>query len=296
MNELKRIFVTGANKGVGFAIVRAILEKQDTFVFLGARSKERGERAIKELISDNKEWAERVELLEIDVSDEESIKGAAKRMKERFDEEQPLYGLVNNAGIGLGSADMRGVLEVNTWGPKRVFAAFEPLIKRPGGRVVNIASASGPNFVARCSQERQRQFTNPEITWEEIEEVMEEALEIDREGGDFAAAGLGDGAPYGLSKALVNALTIWQARENPELKINACTPGYIETDLTRPFAERQGVKPSQMGMKPPEEGTKSTLFLLFGEPGGSGWYFGSDAVRSPLDRYRAPGDPAYQGD
>jgi len=32
---------------------------------------------------------------------------------------------------------------------------------------------------------------------------------------------------------------------------------------------------------------------LMGDPIGSGHYYGSDCVRSPLDRYRAPGDPPY---
>ena len=37
----------------------------------------------------------------------------------------------------------------------------------------------------------------------------------------------------------------------------------------------------------------STLALLFDQPKGSGHYYGSDALRSPLDHYRAPGSPEY---
>jgi hypothetical protein len=37
------------------------------------------------------------------------------------------------------------------------------------------------------------------------------------------------------------------------------------------------------------------MFLLFGHPEGNGRYYGSDALRSPMDRYRAPGTPAYDG-
>ena len=48
-------------------------------------------------------------------------------------------------------------------------------------------------------------------------------------------------------------------------------------------------------MKKPEEGTRSALHLLFGKLEGSGHYYGSDAERSPLDRYRAPGSPPYTG-
>ena len=296
MEEIKRVMVTGANKGIGFATVRAILEGGDNrFVFLGSRSEERGESAREELVSENPQWEDRVAMLQIDVSDDESVKSAAQTMAEGFEEATPLYGVVNNAGIGDRGRAMREVLEVNTWGPKRVCDAFLPLIQPDGGRIVNISSASGPNFVNRCSEERQKLLTSPDVSWEDIEALMEKCLQIEREEGDFAAAGLDDGAPYGLSKACLNAYTIALARENPNLVSNACTPGFIETDLTRPMAERQGADPREMGMKPPQKGTRSPLFLLFDDPGGSGWYFGSDAERSPLDRYRSPGDPPYRG-
>ena len=39
----------------------------------------------------------------------------------------------------------------------------------------------------------------------------------------------------------------------------------------------------------------STFQGLTGELKGNGWYYGSDALRSPIDRYRAPGDPPYEG-
>ena len=45
----------------------------------------------------------------------------------------------------------------------------------------------------------------------------------------------------------------------------------------------------EMGGKTPREGATAPLYLLFGEPDGSGHYYGSDSKRSPLDRYRAPG-------
>jgi carbonyl reductase 1 len=35
--------------------------------------------------------------------------------------------------------------------------------------------------------------------------------------------------------------------------------------------------------------------LLFGELEGNGRYYGSDGLRSPLDRYRAPGSEAFDG-
>jgi hypothetical protein len=78
--------------------------------------------------------------------------------------------------------------------------------------------------------------------------------------------------------------------------VNACTPGFIATDMTRHYAESQGKAPAEPGMKTPADGTRAPLFLLFGALAGSGHYYGSDARRSPLDRYRAPGSPEYTGE
>jgi len=293
----RRVLVTGANKGIGRATVAAILaERDDSHVLLGSRSLTRGQEARAELLADHPDWESRLAVVEIDVGDEPSVAAASRTVAERFGQEPaPLFGIVNNAGIGFGH-DMRTVLNVNARGPKRVCEAFLPLVDPNEGRIVNIASASGPMFVAACSEERQTMLTAPDVTWSPIEALMDECLRIEESGGDFAAAGLGEGSAYGLSKACLIAYTIELARTHPSLTINACTPGFIETDLTRPIATQRGMEPSQMGMKPPEEGTLAVLRLLFGDPGGSGWYFGSDAERSPLDRYRSPGDPPYTGD
>ena len=86
------------------------------------------------------------------------------------------------------------------------------------------------------------------------------------------------------------------AVQHPNLTVNACTPGFIETDMTRPMAVSGGKTPAEMGMKSPEEGASASVSLLMGNPEGSGHYYGSDCLRSPLDRYRSPGDPPYTGD
>jgi NAD(P)-dependent dehydrogenase (short-subunit alcohol dehydrogenase family) len=260
---------------------------------LGSRDERRGDEARAALIAEHAEWADRIEVLPIDVSDDASVAAAAARVQERHGA-APLYGVVNNAGVGF-QLDMPTVLNVNTRGPRRVCEAFLPLLRRPG-RVVNVSSASGPTFTSKCSPERRGVLTRADVAWADIEALMDECLSIERGGGDFAAAGLGDGEAYGLSKACLIAYTVELAREHPEHVINACTPGFIETDMTRPYAESQGSAPADMGMKPPSEGTRAALHLLFGDVGGRGWYFGSDAQRSPIDRYRSPGDPPYTGD
>lgn len=293
---MRRILITGANKGIGLAIATAILqEHDDAFVVLGSRDLERGRLALAGLLKKNPEWAQRAVVLEIDVSSDDSVARAATQVREMFaEEETPLYALVNNAGIGLGVSELAAVLEVNTVGMRRVCDAFLPLLDAANGRIVNTTSASGPNFVAKCSEERQQFFLDPTVEWEGIAALMNECLALSGP-EEFAEKGLGSGDAYGLSKACANSYTLMLARKFPNLKINAFTPGFIETDLTRPYAEAQNKSPEQMGMKPPAAGARTALFLLFGEPEGNGHYYGSDGVRSPLHCYRAPGDPPYTG-
>ena len=88
-----------------------------------------------------------------------------------------------------------------------------------------------------------------------------------------------------MSKACVNVYTNHLAKKHPNLCINSCTPGFIATDMGLRIG---ATNPTYMG-------TVAPLFCLLGDIDsvGSGCYYGSDAVRSPLDSYRGPGEPPY---
>ena len=291
---MKRILVTGANKGIGLATVENLLQNHsDTFLILGSRDEKRGDEAVGFLTSTEPKWADRLMMLAIDVSSDESVTMAAETVDSSFEADaKPLYGIINNAGIGSSSIGLEPTLQVNTWGIHRVCEVFIPLLEA-SGRIVNVTSAAGPNFIEAADDMTRTMLTDPDVSWDTLEEYMNRCIS---ESKDSASTTSGLGNAYGLSKACANALTLILARENPGLTINACTPGFIETDMTRPFAESQGKTASEMGMKTPEQGSSASIFLIMGEVPGSGMYFGSDCLRSPLDRYRSPGDPPYEGD
>ena len=87
--------------------------------------------------------------LELDVTDDESIKRAAGIVEHQVGE-GGLFGLVNNAGIAIGSpleliplAQLRRQLEVNVVGQIAVTQAVLPLLRRACGRIVNMGSIAG---------------------------------------------------------------------------------------------------------------------------------------------------------
>ena len=291
---MRSIVVTGANKGIGLALTSEILRQHaDTFVWLGARSLERGREAVVGLVAEDRAWADRLRVLELDVTSDESVARAKGEVAARGG---ALHGLVNNAGIGSSGGTLAAILGVNTLGIHRVCSAFVPLLDPTGGRIVNITSASGPNFVSRCSAAWQKFFVDRNIEWTALEAFIGECLALGNDKAAFAAKGLDEGEAYGLSKACANSYTMLLARTHPSLSVNACTPGFIATDMTRPYAESSGKSPEELGMKPAVAGTVAPMFLLFGKPEGNGRYYGSDAKRSPLDRYRSPGSEPYTGD
>eukprot|EP00802_Teleaulax_amphioxeia_P019940 Tamp_20195.p1 GENE.Tamp_20195~~Tamp_20195.p1 ORF type:complete len:315 (-),score=48.36 Tamp_20195:218-1162(-) len=273
MSETTRVLVTGANKGIGLAICDKLLaDHPECHVLLGSRSPERGQSAVEQLVNAHPDARGRVEMLQIDTSDDASVASAAAAVADKFGTDPaPLHGIINNAGIGFRNT-LSDTLQTNAYGPYRVTNAFLPLIRAKGGRIVNIASASGPMFVAGVSGEWLRVFTDPEVQWEDIEKTMQEALN-----GAF------EGEAYGFSKACLNAYTQYLAKQHPNLIINSCTPGFIATDLTK------GMGASGT----PAKGAVVPVELMMGEPKGPGFYFGSDGLRSPLDRYRGPGDAEY---
>jgi len=92
-HQSKPVLVTGANKGIGLAIVTAALKADDNVViFLGSRDPVRGQAAREELLAVNPEWAERLDMLALDVADDASIENAAEQVAARYDgDSRPLY-------------------------------------------------------------------------------------------------------------------------------------------------------------------------------------------------------------
>eukprot|EP00980_Cylindrotheca_fusiformis_P001877 scaffold429_cov114-Cylindrotheca_fusiformis.AAC.4 len=278
---MQNILVTGGNSGIGLALCKQLCKDHNAMVFLGARSPEKGVTAMTEIRAYAGADA-KVELLRIDVEDLDSIQQAAAKLK---DKGITLSAIVNNAGTGLAHGTTgEKILNVNLKGPKRVVDNFQDLLDPAGSRIVNLGSGSGPLYVKKQPVDRQKKLCNPGITWEEIKaECTRGVPEDDPAHGDQGTD------HYGLSKALLAAYTMVLARELASKNVLAfcVSPGFIDTGITSGFG----------ASKTPEEGTVSIKHCLFeAKKEESGWFFGSDAKRSPLHFFRSPGEPVFDGD
>ena len=140
----KIVFVTGANKGIGFGIAKH-LGLSGWNVVIGARDEKRAAKAIDEL---KNQGVNVLGWVNIELKDLASIEQASNVIKEKY---QELTLLVNNAGIpGDMSVDsehteisaIRDTLDVNFIGTFALTKALIPLIAKNGGRIVNITVPS----------------------------------------------------------------------------------------------------------------------------------------------------------
>lgn len=193
--------VTGANKGIGYAIA-AGLGALGWTVGVGARDPERLEAAVGRL----RESGIDAFAVPLDVSDDDSATAAARLIEEHAGR---LDALINNAGITGGAPQtptsvdpqtIRAVVETNVLGPIRVTNALLPLLRRsPSPRIVNVSSSVGSLTLQTTAG---------------------------AETGPIAVA-------YAPSKSFLNAVTVQYAKElaGSGILINAACPGFVATDL-----------------------------------------------------------------
>ena len=191
---LQRIaVVTGANRGIGFAIADQ-LAQAGMRVIATARDDEKGREASQKLAG---QGDIRFEVLAVD--DEASVHAFAARVLGEYGRVDVL---VNNAGVladrafdtlSISPALMLEVFKINTLGPLMMTQALMPvMLERNYGRIVNVSSRAG-------------QMKEQTSNW----------------------------PAYKTSKLALNALTLQLAflAQGRDVLVNAMCPGWVRTDL-----------------------------------------------------------------
>ena len=113
---------------------------------------------------------------------------------------------------------------------------------------------------------------------DELEEAIKVNLKAKNYVGNFTNM-------YAFSKAALCTLTMTHAKTYPNLKVVSVSPGFVATPMTEGF----GAKASA------EQGCVSIIKCLFATVT-SGYFYGSDGLRSPLTISRDPETPEYKGE
>jgi 3-oxoacyl-[acyl-carrier protein] reductase len=186
---MDNVLVTGASRGLGAAIAER-LAADGLHVIAVARK-------VKETSA-----SERVTPVAFDLADTAGIPDFVRSLRQRFG---PIYGLVNNAGLGtegllanMPDSDIEALIRLNTLSPIILSKyVVRGMMSQARGRVVNIASI-------------------------------------------VATTGFNGLAAYAATKASLVGFTRSLAREvgRVGVTVNAIAPGFIDTEMTRGLSEK----------------------------------------------------------
>ncbi|MDN4524158.1 SDR family oxidoreductase [Fictibacillus fluitans] len=189
------LLIAGASRGLGCSLAEAAVKEGHT-VFAGVRNQDRISEQLKDL---NKKHETRCRLIQLDVSDEDSVEQAAKETGEHC---SSLDIIINNAAILLGRErkiedvefqEMERALDTNLLGPMRVVKHFLPMLRKGSQPfIANISSEAGA-----VTKEHDNDY------------------------------------PYGLSKAALNKFTMQLHCYLHSDGIGVCSihPGWMHTDM-----------------------------------------------------------------
>ncbi|CAM8917536.1 unnamed protein product [Rhodiola kirilowii] len=279
--------VTGANKGIGFEVVRQLASKQ-VLVVLTARDEKRGLEAVEKLRADG--LSDYLLFHQLNVTDPESIASLADFVQLKFGK---LDILVNNAGIGGVVVDVEAFkaiahaahepggaakvdwskitsqpyeaaaecLQTNYYGVKRVTAALLPFLQLSDHPIiVNVSSSMGK--LKNIPSERIRRILDDieNLNKDKLDELLEDFLKDSKDGVLESKGWPMHMGAYTVSKAALNAYTRILAKKYPNVCINSVCPGYVKTDIN-----------FNTGILSVEEGAASVVRLAFlpkGAPSG----------------------------
>jgi len=223
---MQNVIVTGGSRGLGLAMARALAAADYRVIALARGSTE-------ELVAASRAAADgggAIEFRACDLSDLGRIAPMVKALRADFG---PIYGLVNNAGLGtsgilsnMRDQDIQRLIQLNTVSPILLSKyVVRSMMAQREGRIINIASI-------------------------------------------VASTGYSGLSVYSATKASLIGFTRSLAREVGQLGItvNAIAPGFIATEMTHELDESQRLKIAGRSalkrMAEPIDVARSVEFLL----------------------------------
>jgi NAD(P)-dependent dehydrogenase (short-subunit alcohol dehydrogenase family) len=154
MSSPRVVLVTGANRGIGLAVLPALaLRSPSDHYFLGCRDRSKGEAAVQGLRKLG--ITAPVDPIQMDVTSDESLRAAFETVKSKFGH---LDVLVDNAGAAVipstpDFSDYRSafstVYDTNVTSVAITMQLFLPLLRKsPSGTVINVSSARASSGIS----------------------------------------------------------------------------------------------------------------------------------------------------
>lgn len=173
---IKTVFITGADKGLGFSLVQKFLHQQ-AHVFAGQY------QANSDLSALAKSFPQNLTQIPLDVTQLDSVVRAADAVKQLT---PALDILINNAGVmletrasllelDLSHHPLFETLDVNTFGPLRMVQQFLPLLEKGEHKLIlNISSEAGS--ITDCWRESEFAYSMSKVALNMQSKILQNHL------------------------------------------------------------------------------------------------------------------------
>ena len=146
----KNILITGANRGIGAAFVKAFAQQKCNIWACARKCSEEFEDQMSELAAQNNVW---IKPVYFDVTDSEEMKTA---VKEILKSGENVDVLINNAGVAHGGLfamtkmrTIRDVFDVNVFAPMELTQlVLRKMMRQKSGSIINMSSVAAINVRA----------------------------------------------------------------------------------------------------------------------------------------------------
>jgi len=239
LNITMAVLITGANKGIGFEIVKRFAEiNYPGGIILTSRNETNGLEAVSQI---SKEFSNaKIYYYKLDINDKDAGLKTAKFLKENYG---PLKILINNAAIAYKVNSTAPISEqapvtckTNYFDTKNfTLQMLENGGIQDGGRVLTCGSVVSDMSWNKCSDEIKNKCVEGLKNVEELDEMANDFINLTKNNTPITKyANTG----YGMSKIFIRLLTEILAKNNPKINFYSYCPGWCKSDMGGDKAKR----------------------------------------------------------
>ena len=246
-SQRRTIFITGANKGIGYVTVARFLSESTPYdIILTSRDVKLGATAIANLKSQHPKSTSPLTYHQLDINDDKSVDNLVKWIK---DSNRKIDVLINNAGILYPTSSdeqKKHTIKTNFFSVVNLTEKLIPYVS-DDGKILQVSSILGQ--LAIQGETLRNALSDTKITEAKLHDIANKIIEVTQ---DFKPYGPFAEASYPASKALLNAYVRYflPSKVKSTQQVYSIHPGWVQSELGGPHAPQ-----------PLEEGADTIVYL-----------------------------------
>ncbi len=244
----RTIVITGANKGIGYAIVEKLITRPGPYdIILTSRDTTLGEKALKTLQAQHPSSPNKLFYHQLDVNNEKSIDSFADWLKTSS---KKLDILISNAGVMYRTAtqeEQKFTIQTNFLSVVALTEKLIPLLSADG-KILMISSGAGQ--LAWQGETLRKILQDPNLDLEKLKGIAQNFISLTQ---DFPTSQFQKEPSYAGSKALLNyyARNVLTSQLKSTQQVYCISPGWCRTDMG-----------TDQGLISAEEGADTPVYLV----------------------------------